>query len=363
MATSSSWTPAPGRHEVSVGRSLGRALKARRGASASTSKLPEKDFYSMRYNFKPSSVDVTKSATLVKDANSKLVVEHQSTQEDEVHVFLGEEVPAKEWLCVLIYDEENGTFTLEKLDSTIALNLDRKASGVRPSHKTSPPTTGPSTGTRPEPEEVEEDVEMEEAQVPAVEEPPPPPPRAAPKTKPPPAAVQKASVRNNLALPTASKPKRKRDPEPYSDAEVLEFGKRTPPASQLELPGSSSTYAQPLPAPSKPVPARVQAAPITVDSDSEEEEWDEVPAIPPPNVAQMETEGEETGDDFAEFENLVNAELGANEEEDFLAGELFEASPEPEPESPKLAPMSLRQLAGEDISDDEYSSSEESEED
>ncbi len=42
-------------------------------------------------------------------------------------VFKGEEKPAKEWECVLIYDEATQTFTLEKLDSLVNLNFDGKA--------------------------------------------------------------------------------------------------------------------------------------------------------------------------------------------------------------------------------------------
>ena len=42
-------------------------------------------------------------------------------------LFKGEEKPAKEWDCVLIYDEATQTFTLEKLDSLVNLNFDGKA--------------------------------------------------------------------------------------------------------------------------------------------------------------------------------------------------------------------------------------------
>ena len=50
-----------------------------------------------------------------------------SLQSNEVVVFKGEEKPAKEWDCVLIYDEATQTFTLEKLDSLVNLNFDGKA--------------------------------------------------------------------------------------------------------------------------------------------------------------------------------------------------------------------------------------------
>lgn len=63
-------------------------------------------------------------------------------QPGETHVFVGGETIAKEWECVLIYDEEQDvssdfihcfvlklyyqTYTLEKLDSYMTLRYDRK---------------------------------------------------------------------------------------------------------------------------------------------------------------------------------------------------------------------------------------------
>jgi neural Wiskott-Aldrich syndrome protein len=47
--TDNSWMPAGGRHPVGVGSSLGRALKARKGAPPTKkANLPDRDFYSFR---------------------------------------------------------------------------------------------------------------------------------------------------------------------------------------------------------------------------------------------------------------------------------------------------------------------------
>lgn len=73
------WMPVSGRHNVSVGKSLGRALKARKGVTTATTKggIPDRDFYSFRCvyhilvldvakwlhgsdNFKPESIDPEK---------------------------------------------------------------------------------------------------------------------------------------------------------------------------------------------------------------------------------------------------------------------------------------------------------------
>jgi hypothetical protein len=173
MATaSSSWMPAQGRHNVGIGSSLAKALKARKGQPPQRNKnLPERDFYSLRCahllthptcspqtdstvdNHKPASIDPAKPGTLEVNPGREVTavrVERPtahvrnyprrpthhphahvlmlfSLQDNEVVVFKGEEKPAKEWDCVLIYDEATQTFTLEKLDSLVNLNFDGKA--------------------------------------------------------------------------------------------------------------------------------------------------------------------------------------------------------------------------------------------
>lgn len=145
MATaSSSWTPAAGRHNVSIGSSLSKALKARKGQPPTqrNKALPERDFYALRYNHKPASIDPTKPGTLEVNPGREVTsvrVERPTVNSNEVIVFEGDEKPAKEWECVLIYDEATQTFTLEKLDSLVNLNY-----GVR-----APPRTRPAAASPP----------------------------------------------------------------------------------------------------------------------------------------------------------------------------------------------------------------------
>ncbi|KAI9449642.1 hypothetical protein BJY52DRAFT_228921 [Lactarius psammicola] len=75
MATaSSSWMPAQGRHNVGIGSSLAKALKARKGQPPQRNKnLPERDFYSLRYNHKPGSIDPAKPGTLEVKPGSREV--------------------------------------------------------------------------------------------------------------------------------------------------------------------------------------------------------------------------------------------------------------------------------------------------
>ncbi|KAI0366353.1 hypothetical protein BV20DRAFT_971855 [Pilatotrama ljubarskyi] len=111
---SNAWMPT-GRHEVNIGSSLMRALKARKGGSVKNSKAkPDREFYSFRYNFKPESVDPTKPGSIeVKKPKEEggpisVNVVRPSTQTDHGHNYVGQEKAAREYDCVLIYDEELG---------------------------------------------------------------------------------------------------------------------------------------------------------------------------------------------------------------------------------------------------------------
>ncbi|CAA7269011.1 unnamed protein product [Cyclocybe aegerita] len=139
---SSAWMPSKGRHSVNIGPSLGRAIKARKlkdSPAPMTKKIsrPERDFYAFRFNFKPSSIDNTKPASIeIKKGteNSQVVAEYPSKESNnEVHVFNGTEQPAKDIECILIYDEDTGQYTLEKLDSFVTLkSIGKKAISPRP---------------------------------------------------------------------------------------------------------------------------------------------------------------------------------------------------------------------------------------
>ncbi|KAF8632003.1 hypothetical protein AX17_004948 [Amanita inopinata Kibby_2008] len=139
-SSSSSWMPVQGTHQVNIGSSLRRALKARKNKgqppapAPSAKRLPERDFYAFRYNFKPTSIDSEKpgSIDVRKTTDSTAItVEYPSKQKGESHVFKGTENVAKEWDCVLVYDEELGTFALEKLDSHAVLTHERKPVAAR----------------------------------------------------------------------------------------------------------------------------------------------------------------------------------------------------------------------------------------
>ncbi|KAI5122189.1 hypothetical protein M0805_007086 [Coniferiporia weirii] len=150
LTDASSWTPPQGRHQVNVGKSMTRFLKQRKGIpqTKQNKAMPSSSYYHFKYKFMPESVDTTKPG-IVELSNgtdaTNVRVERASLQSNEVHVFRGKEEPAKEVECVLIYDEESGMFTLEKLDSSLALNHEGRSQPKARAPSASPlPTPSPA---------------------------------------------------------------------------------------------------------------------------------------------------------------------------------------------------------------------------
>ncbi|KAG6888024.1 hypothetical protein C0995_011066 [Termitomyces sp. Mi166 len=487
---STSWTPPTGQQQVSVtvGSSMLRALNARKSGGAPRNAVPLREYYSFRYNFKPPSVDPDKRGRIVVGSNSNVTVERPSSQSSEAHKWTGQEALAKEWDCILIYDEVQKSFILEKLESGLALTHqprtsanDLTTSAELPSkHATTydgadddfeqelidaAAAVGPdadATGDDDYFEEIvpkdvknlrQEEEEEEEGEV--LPSPPRPPPKKQARVKPtttPTTSSAKPSAKPSKPIPTptlapastkASKPlppppssaplptptrtvkptpapppppasapvqksppkpvplprgkKHKREPDlvpPASasashhlsdaDEEDLQFGKPTKRARPSGGPGlalpsaSTAVFIPPAPAPAPTATQSVAAPePIEVGSESEDEGgWDEVAAIGKTvdteddfdifgeaAGAADDAEGEDIGID--EFERELNLQMNEveeddeDEDDDFLAAVVEEAPPS------HGRPMSLKELANGAAysSDDEYSSSEESDDD
>ncbi|KAG6853589.1 hypothetical protein C0991_002995 [Blastosporella zonata] len=450
---SDSWVPPKGKRAVAAGPSLTRALHARQGGAGRSRHI--RDFYSFRYNFKPPSVDADERGKVIVQA-SNVTVERPSTQSSESHRWIGKEAPAKEWDCVLIYDEASDqSFTLEKLESVLTLKHQPRTSASEALAPAASPTKHAVThssrqdtnSVHPDEdadadadgddyfEEIlpdslkEEEEEGEEGEVIPLPLPPPPPPVATkparvkatpvqapvakapikpipapaptpvptkvPAKPPPPAPIPiKATPApppvsppipktrpKPVPLPRGKKHKREEPPVPAptshhlsdADEEDLQFGRPakrarpSPPPSRggggLALPSASTAaFIPPAPAPAPPV------QPIEVGSESEEdEEWDEVAAVG--KTVEIEDDFDifgdavEAGDEdngMDELERELNMHMDEDEEdEDFLAAVVEEAPPS------RGAPMSLKELAASATygSDEEYSSSDESDED
>ncbi|KAJ7067862.1 RNA polymerase II transcription elongation factor-domain-containing protein [Mycena amicta] len=392
---SSDWVPT-GTHNVVIGPSLNKALKARKGLPAPPPKRagpPERDFYSFRYNFKPPSVDTSKPGTIElvrsKEKDSTAVsVEHPSSQPGETHTYNGTETTAKEFDCVLIFDEQTGDYKLEKLEAYLVLTYaGRRLTQALPAATTSTPA-------QPDPEldaegEVDDDLpqyhdlrqeeeeEAEEGELPVKQTKP-----FAPKPRP------EAAPPKPLAKPPPQRKTTKKAPPPLpplpadidGDAyeEDLEFGKPTvkrprktpPPAApapaDLSLPSSSSAWTAPPPAKSQP--------PMS-DSEDGDSEWEPVPTGPVVATTVADPNAPiEVDIDMNDFEAELEAELfdagddgSDGEQEDFLASAMPNTSDPPPPT--KGAPLSMSQYSSQlgggagGYSDDEYSSSEDSDDD
>ncbi|KAK0490472.1 RNA polymerase II transcription elongation factor-domain-containing protein, partial [Armillaria novae-zelandiae] len=416
-----------GRHDVTIGTSLSRLLRQRKGnpAPAKRSNMPDRDFYSLRYNFKPSSVDTTKSGTLEVRKNqgdsATVTVEHPSTQPGELHRFNGNENAAKDYACVLIFDEQTGRFSLERLDSVLTVDYTEKRAAALAETRPPAPSRQPSA-TYPQPQAASsrpaakpkpakdnrrelsdadfevEDIPLrrrhdeEEGEV-TISPPrrPSPPPKKVKSTVPRPTKAAPKPKADPPPKPTKAAPPKPAKPTPkraIPDVEEIDLRptKRSKPATapppaveqraaRLELPGSSVSYSQPLPAPpSLAIPTSAQPPPQDVASDSEEDWalWDPVtPQIPPP----ADDGGEEIDVDMfsmmleKQLDQSSSAPVGQepeeeeyeeeDEEDDFLFGRLTDADP------PSGPPMSLNQYVTGEAShdDDDYSSSDDSDED
>ncbi|TRM68593.1 hypothetical protein BD626DRAFT_545633 [Schizophyllum amplum] len=420
MAQETPWLPAHGKHSVSIGSSLSKALQARKNQSGppNPSKF-DKHFYGVRYNHKPSSIDTSRLGSIERNPeNKEFPVTLQQPSKDN------KQLEWQEWTCTQSY-------VLEKVESSINMTFVRR----RLSNEPVIPPLQPS-GTDDLASELEDALRAqessEEGEIPLTETAAPKPrpkPKPLPRTKPQPAAPPSPKGKNKRespppavdeAPPPAVRPIKRSRPSPppqqRKSAPLKKFApprKETPPPKEelmfptagggITLPGASG-FAQPAPAPSPP-PARAPTPPPRapspppaaepVASDSEEEDWDEVPAAPTPAFDGLELEeidgddllereltsqlgggGDESmaagepddeGDDdmFDVFEQEMNMQLGEGnaeveqeDEDDFLAGAM-----DPPPPSDVGAPMSLNKLAGGGDDYDDYSSSSEEDDD
>ncbi|KAJ4492688.1 hypothetical protein C8J55DRAFT_555672 [Lentinula edodes] len=399
-SSNTSWTPSAGRHQLNIGSSLGRALRARKNNTpgqqpAKRNILPEREFYSVRYGFKPSLIDSTKPGSLeVRRANdtstSSVTVEHASSQPGEIYVFPGNEVASKDWICVLIYDEETGGYTLEKLESSIALGPPEKRAGsTRPSRSpsaqiNSPPASTPATSTHQTANAsnakiedflsssmLSKELDDEDEEIPLNIQSKISPTQRPKKALPHRAHVQeetssslilptiKASTSTSIPLNSTYKKAGKRVSPTLSDAEdeTLEFGrsakrnraslapvlpppvvpKRGPSPSRLELPGMADAVVQPPPI---PVPSKsVQPKSKPPSSISRPQPAAPLPLSPMPLTAGSDSEEEEWDEVAAPssvaagpmaVEDEGGEEIDINELETLINNHLEDDEQEPE---------------------------------
>ncbi|TCD70478.1 hypothetical protein EIP91_003239 [Steccherinum ochraceum] len=140
--------PTSGTYDVAVGQSLSRALKARKGETV-RSKV-ERELYSFRYNVRPDGVDTSANGTIsVKkgdDSNTKVTIERASSTDGGSYSWSGSAPAAKEFDCVLIFDPNSMTFTMEKVDTLVGVTFNgRSAHGLRKAASPLPPSSAASS--------------------------------------------------------------------------------------------------------------------------------------------------------------------------------------------------------------------------
>lgn len=91
---------------------------------------PAEVFHTIKYDFKPQSIDYKQPGDVQVEANNRVNVQLHST-EDKTYTFTGKANSAKDTECVLIFDEERKVFTLERLTNAIILKQLRTESGAK----------------------------------------------------------------------------------------------------------------------------------------------------------------------------------------------------------------------------------------
>ncbi|ORY77190.1 hypothetical protein BCR35DRAFT_305456 [Leucosporidium creatinivorum] len=147
VAASAAATASDTLHDIHFGSSFLSASEAGAGASQQDA------LYSLKYASKPTSLDASAAGTLWADAGSSSAVyaafpstSSSSTAAGKAteHRFSGKVESAKEVDCVLIWDEELQSFSLERIDANVRLAVDREGhGGPTPSLPTSLPAPRP----------------------------------------------------------------------------------------------------------------------------------------------------------------------------------------------------------------------------
>lgn len=100
--------------------------------STFTNPNPQTVFHTLKYDFKPASVDTTKPATLEVGTNKQVTVTvpHNDSSGVPNTVFKGNQRDYTRKECVLIIDQVTGEITLEKLNSNVQVKKTRTESKV-----------------------------------------------------------------------------------------------------------------------------------------------------------------------------------------------------------------------------------------
>lgn len=100
------------------------------------SNRPNTGFHTVRYDFKPASVDTSQPGNLEVGAGGEVTVSLPNIQESGTTVYRGSKKPCPKE-CILVVDKEKRTITLERLTSTVHLKKIRSAHTTNTTAKSS----------------------------------------------------------------------------------------------------------------------------------------------------------------------------------------------------------------------------------
>lgn len=80
------------------------------------------EILSIRYGFRPDSIDDTQPAELTRDEKPSFQLKSQSTEHDQGIVFEGTSIQPKDLECILVFNPNSKSFELQKLDLQLRTN-------------------------------------------------------------------------------------------------------------------------------------------------------------------------------------------------------------------------------------------------
>ncbi|XP_078485086.1 uncharacterized protein LOC100184137 isoform X2 [Ciona intestinalis] len=98
-------------------------------------------FHTVRYDFKPASVDLNQEGQIDVGENNDVTVTLPHSQGSQ-SVYKGSKKPVQKE-CVLIYDPSSGSFTLERITSQIQVKKTRQAGNIKPQQTSTLPPANP----------------------------------------------------------------------------------------------------------------------------------------------------------------------------------------------------------------------------
>ncbi|PFX24323.1 ELL-associated factor 1-like [Stylophora pistillata] len=129
----------PSENEPEFPFNTSREFELRLGSSFHSKGGPKTAFHTIRYDFKPASVDTTRPAELVVGDKNEITVTVPNVQDSGNTVYRGSKRSCtKEF--ILVVDKEKKTFTLERIESTVP-----QLKKVRSSNQSNKPVKLPVT--------------------------------------------------------------------------------------------------------------------------------------------------------------------------------------------------------------------------